>query len=223
MKDLIVYKANVLIEASYKLTLQEQRILLICIAKLNPQEIKINKIFQITSQEFLNAFPNMGEKHAEERLQEAIDKLAERWIHISTKEEKRKIRWIQEEAKYFDKKGKVEIVFSDSIMPYLTQLKGQFTSIIIRNIASLKSNYSIRIYEILMQFKLIGSRTITIQKLRSMLEVEDKYATFKALNQWIIKPSLKELNDKSNLIITLKTIKEGRNVKALKFNFKEKV
>lgn len=221
MSNLVVYKANALIEASYKLTLQEQRILLICIAKLNPRDTNINKTFQITSQEFLNAFPNVGKKHAEERLQEAVDKLSERWIHVSKDDEKRRIRWIQEEAKYFNGEGKVEIVFSDSIMPYLTQLKGQFTSIILKNISSLKSNYSIRIYELLMQFKIIGSRTITVAKLRSILEVEEKYKTFKSFNQWIIQPSLKELNEKSNLTITIQTIKLGRNIKSLQFNFKE--
>lgn len=221
MNNLVVYKANALIEASYKLTLQEQRILLICIAKLNPRDTNLNKIFEITSQEFLNAFPNIGKKHAEERLQEAIDKLAERWIHVYTDNEKRRIRWIQEEAKYFNGEGKVEIVFSDSIMPYLTQLKGQFTSIILKNISSLKSNYSIRIYELLMQFKIIGSRTITITKLRSILEVEDKYKTFKSFNQWVIQPSIKELNKKSNLTISIQTIKTGRNVKSLQFDFKE--
>jgi len=221
VNNLVVYKANALIEASYKLTLQEQRILLICIAKLDPRDENINKTFQITSQEFFNAFPSVGKKHAEERLQEAIDKLAERWIHVYKDNEKRRIRWIQEEAKYFDGKGKVEIIFADSIMPYLTQLKGQFTSIILKNVSSLKSNYSIRMYELLMQFKIVGSRIITVSKLRSILEVENKYQTFKSFNQWVIQPSIKELNQKSNLIVTIKTIKKGRSVESLQFNFKE--
>ncbi|MEX9839390.1 replication initiation protein, partial [Raoultella planticola] len=37
MSNLIAYKSNALIEASYKLTLQEQRLLLMCIGKLKPQ------------------------------------------------------------------------------------------------------------------------------------------------------------------------------------------
>ncbi|WP_141008333.1 replication initiation protein, partial [Shigella sp. FC1967] len=38
MSELIAYKSNALIEASYKLTLQEQRLLLMCIGKLNPRD-----------------------------------------------------------------------------------------------------------------------------------------------------------------------------------------
>ncbi|MCV5854943.1 replication initiation protein, partial [Escherichia coli] len=38
MSDLIAYKSNALIEASYKLTLQEQRFLLVCISRLKSGE-----------------------------------------------------------------------------------------------------------------------------------------------------------------------------------------
>lgn len=38
-------------------------------------------------------------------------------------------------------------------MPYLTQLKGQFTSIAVKNVSALKRTYSIRIYELLMLLK----------------------------------------------------------------------
>ncbi|MBN6469248.1 replication initiation protein, partial [Escherichia coli] len=73
-----------------------------------------------------------------------------------------------------------EIVFADSIMPYLTQLQGQFTKIVIKNVSTLKSVYSIRLYELLMQFKVIGDRLISIIDFRSMLGFDKKkYATFK--------------------------------------------
>lgn len=221
MTDLIAYKSNALIEASYKLTLQEQRVLLMCIGKLNPQDEAPSRIFQLTAEEFYLAFPDMGRKHAEERLQEAIDRLAERWIHINLKGEKREIRWIQEKAKYFDGEGKIEIIFADSIMPYLTQLKGQFTSIAVKNVSALRSTYSIRIYELLMQFKITRDRLITIDDFRNMLGIVSKYKDFKSLNQWIVKPAIKELNEKSDLTVSVDTIKKGRTVVALHFQFKE--
>lgn len=222
MSNLIAYKSNALIEASYKLTLQEQRLLLMCIGKIDPREQEVRKTFQITSNDFYLAFPDMGKSNAERHLKEAIDKLAERWIYIHNNNERRRIRWIQEEAEYFDKEGKIEIVFSDSIMPYLTQLQGQFTKIIIKNVSALKSVYSIRLYELLMQFKAIGDRLISLDDFRSMLGLDDdKYPTFKSLNQWVIKPAVKELNQKSNLSVSVDSIKKGRSVFALHFHFKE--
>jgi len=222
MSELIAYKSNALIEASYKLTLQEQRLLLICIGKINPRDELNQKLFQVTSNDFYLAFPDMGKSNAERHLREAIDKLAERWIYIQNNNERRRIRWIQEEAEYFDGEGKIEIVFSESIMPYLTQLQGQFTKIVIKNVSALKSVYSIRLYELLMQFKVIGDRLINLNDFRSMLGLdEDKYPSFKSLNQWVIKPAVKELNQKSNLSVTVDSVKKGRSVFALHFHFKE--
>lgn len=60
MVDLIAYKSNALVEASYKLTLQEQRFLLLCISRLQsgvdapPPELQ--KTMTITAVEFLIHF-----------------------------------------------------------------------------------------------------------------------------------------------------------------------
>jgi len=221
LSKLIAYKSNALIEASYRLSLQEQRVLLMCIGKLNPQDENPEKTFQLTADEFYLAFPDMNRSHAERRLQEAIDRLAERWIHINWKDSKEEIRWIQRKAKYFEGEGKIEISFSDYIMPYLTQLKGQFTSIAVKNISALKSTYSIRIYELLMQFKKTGDRLISLEDFRSMLSLENKYSAFKRLNDSLLKPSLEELNNKSDLIVSVDLVKKGREVVALHFHFKE--
>ncbi|MBN4881771.1 replication initiation protein, partial [Providencia stuartii] len=80
----------------------------------------------------------------------------------------------------------------------LTQLQGQFTKIVIKNVSTLKSVYSIRLYELLIQFKVIGDRLISIDDFRSMLGLDEKkYATVKSLNQCVIKPAIKELNQKA--------------------------
>ena len=50
---------------------------------------------------------------------------------------------------------------------------------------------------------------------------EDKYQQFKDLNKMIIKPAIAELNEKSDLVVTVETIKKGRTVVALHFRFKE--
>ncbi|MBE8588832.1 replication initiation protein, partial [Xenorhabdus griffiniae] len=100
-------------------------------------------------------------------------------------------------------------------MPHLTQLKGQFATIIVKNVSALKSAYSIRIYELLMQFKKTGDRIINLKDFRSMLGIEDKYLQFKDLNKLLLKPSIKELNQKSNLLVSVDTVKDGRNVVAL--------
>ena len=225
MSDLIAYKSNALIEASYKLTLQEQRFLLVCISRLKSGEDSPSpdeqKTMTITAAEFHDAFPDMGRQHAEARLKEAIDRLWDRSVIIKNEEKREEFRWVQYRAQYFKGEAKVDITFSDAIMPYLTQLKGQFTRVVVKNVSSLSSTYSIRIYELLQQFRCTGDRTIAIDDFRTMLAVEDKYQQFKDLNKMIIKPAIAELNEKSDLVVTVETIKKGRTVVALHFRFKE--
>lgn len=106
-------------------------------------------------------------------------------------------------------------------MPYLTQLKGQFTRVVVKNVSSLTSTYSIRIYELLQQFRSTGDRTIALDDFRSILGISDKYPLFKDLNKFLLKPAITELNEKSNLVVTVEPIKKSRSVVALRFRFKE--
>lgn len=219
MNEIIAYKSNALIEASYKLTLQEQRLLLVCIGKLNPLQKNPNKTFQITAQEFFNSFPDMGKENSECDLYSAVEKLWDRSIVIKRDDIREEFRWIQYKAQYLKGEGKAKITFSDAIIPYLSQLSGQFTKIIVKNVSKLSSSYSIRIYELLQQFKTTGNRTISLNHFRSILDIQDKYKTFKSLNQLLLKPSIKELNEKSDIIVKVTTIKKGRQVISLNFSF----
>lgn len=225
MSDLVAYKSNALIEASYKLTLQEQRFLLVCISRIKsgidapPPEMQ--KTMTITAAELYDAFPEMGRQHAEAKLKEAIDRLWDRSVIIRDEKKREEFRWVQYRAQYLKGEAKVKITFSDAIMPYLTQLKGQFTRVVVKNVSSLSSTYSIRIYELLQQFRTTGDRTIALDDFRSMLNLDDKYADFKILNRDLIKPAIAELNEKSDLAVTFETIKQGRKVTALRFRFRD--
>ena len=137
---LIAYKSNALVEASYKLTLQEQRFLLLCISRLNSgtdvASPELQKTMTITAAEYFDSFPDMGRKNAEVQLQEAIDRLWDRSIILKDDEKREEFRWIQYRAQYARGEGKAQITFSDAVMPYLTQLKGQFTRVVIKNISN---------------------------------------------------------------------------------------
>ncbi|WP_454770856.1 RepB family plasmid replication initiator protein [Escherichia coli] len=116
---------------------------------------------------------------------------------------------MQYQAQYFKGEAKVDITFSDAIITYLTQLKGQFTRVVVKNVSSLSSTYSIRILSCSSSSTFFSDRTIAIDDFRTMLAVEDKYQQFKDLNKMIIKPAIAELNEKSDLVVTVETIKRG--------------
>jgi plasmid replication initiation protein len=84
-----------------------------------------------------------------------------------------------------------------------------------------QSAHSIRLYELLMKFNSTGERVIYLDDFKSALGISSKYPHFRDLNKWVIKPALTELNKQSDLIIKYETIKKGRSVAALSFEFKQ--
>jgi len=130
--------------------------------------------------------------------------------------------WIDAKARYGD--GGAEIHFSSHIIPYLTKLRegGNFTIYQLENIGGLKSAYSIRMYELLVQYKTLGSRDIPLSELRKMLCLGDKYKTMSNLKTWVIDLSIKEINEHTNIQVSYKNIKRGRAITGFSFTIKTK-
>lgn len=221
MNNLTVYKSNVLIEARYKLPLQAQKLVLACIAKLDsrPESGPIPKEITITAKEYgdLMAIENNSRRD----LYSAADTLFKSSITLRDETDEIELYWVQKKVKKHKGEGSVTLTWSDDIVKYLSQLENKFTRYKLRNIAKLQSTHSIRIYELLSRFSKTSVRVINLQDFKASLGIEDKYPEFKILNRAVIKPSVEELNQRSDLVITYETIKQGRNVVALAFDFKQ--
>lgn len=221
-KTLTVTKHNHLIEASYKLTLEEQRLILACIARINPTDNDIPSSITITADEYAQLF-GLKLKNAYHQLREATDNLYERDIKI--KDAKCRIRkrrrWVQA-ADYNDSQGSITLSFSDYVKPYLGQLNGLFCSYQLKNVCSLKSIHSIRLYELLNQWRNTGKRYVRIDDFKEMLQIVDKYERYSDLRKWVIEPAIKELSHKTDFTVKFQPEKQGRRVVTLIFVFKEK-
>jgi plasmid replication initiation protein len=101
-------------------------------------------------------------------------------------------------------------------------LHKQFSSYRLKQIAGLKSVYSIRLLEFLTQFKSTGKLAIELRKFKDRLEIKNEYKRFYNLKMRVIEPAVKELMEKSNLIINWKPIKTGKRITQLEFIFSEK-
>ena len=217
--NLTVTKSNHLIEASYKLTLNEQRLILACIAQLDSRKPMPNSKLTVRAIDFAETY-GVPEHKAYEYLEEATTKLFERDIKTYDGRSRTRFRWV-DWVKYHDGEGYVSLSFTRWVAPYLTLLHKQFTSYRLVQIASLRSVYAIRLYELLMQFKETGKREISLQKFKDRLELSDKYNRFSNLKARVIESAVKELEVKSNLLIEWEPIRKGRTVIALSFVFQE--
>jgi plasmid replication initiation protein len=218
--DFVVTKSNALIQASYKLSLNEQRLVLACVAQLDGRKpLPKDNLFTLSVADFADTY-SLPIDQAYEALKEASNSLYERDIKVFDGKVKERFRWIYH-VKYHDGEGKVSIGFSPTISPYLTMLNKQFTSYQIKRVAALNSAYSIRLFELLSQYKNTGLFVVKLADFKAWLEIEEKYPRFFDLCRRILDPAVKELQEESNLAIKWCAIRKGRSVERLEFTFQE--
>jgi plasmid replication initiation protein len=222
MSNVLITKSNYLVEAGYKLSLNEQRLILSAISKLDARkQIPESNDFEITANDFSKTF-NLPIKQAYEVLEDASNRLYERDIKTfdRTENSRTRFRWV-DCVKYWDGEAKVTLSFSSRIIPYLTLLHKQFTTYELNQISQLKTAYAIRLYELLVQFLKTEERYLSLKRLRELLELENLYPRFFDIKKRIIEPSIKNINESTNLIVEWDVVKKGRVITGLMFVFQK--
>jgi plasmid replication initiation protein len=220
-KNLIV-KSNVLIEAKYRLTATEQKIVFLVINLIdrNDEDFKTYSL-QISQ---LIKFIDTKSNNQYSQVKEITRNLMKKVFTITdiVLNEDTQISWFSS-VKYKNGKGIVEFKFDPSLKPYLIQLKDCFTQIDISNVMQLKSAYSLRMYELLLQYKGIKNRTFNVDELRLMLGIEkNEYPNFNDFKRKVILQAQKELKMKTDISFEFEEIKTGRKITTLKFIIDQK-
>lgn len=215
-------KSNNLIDAGFfkKLNSVEMRIVNLAISHLNPlRPIDQNRRFEFSVQEFLTFNTGLTNKnHAYESIQTAVKNLGKTWVPIQATDgyDVTEISLLTERS-YSKGKGRFMIEFNPKAMPYLVEIKNNYTSILLETFGMLKSEYSLKLYEILSRWAYKGSVQISVVTLKSLLDVSDNYERWNNFNQRVLAPALKEISTKTNLLVSLKTHRTGRAITDLEF------
>jgi hypothetical protein len=91
----------------------------------------------------------------------------------------------------------------------------------LKNIISLKSQYSVRLYPKLKDRPF--GWTISVAELREMLgATAASYDVFKDFNKHVLQKAIKEINDVTDITVTTENIRKGRSVESIKFKVFEK-
>jgi plasmid replication initiation protein len=157
-------------------------------------------------------------------LKKATEKLYERSVVIDDPEpdnpsiSQRKTRWISS-IDYLPGEGKLVLSFSRGMIPYLSQLSKEFTQYKLKHVARFESVYSIRLYELLVQWNTVGEREIEVEWLKRQFQVADKYDRVVDLKKRVIDPAVDEINKHSNFWVKYDQRKSGRTITHFKFYF----
>lgn len=224
---LVVVKSNKVIEAGYRLTLNEQRLVLACIAQIKKgKAVSVSDKFRVSATEFANIF-NVPVKEVYRELQQVAERLYERSITILNPDPEdpdatyMKTRWISS-IKYVPGKGELVLRFSQDIIPFISLLEGSFKPYLLESVAGMSSIYGIRFYELMMQWECKGEREIALDDLKRMLELEGQYAAIKDFKARVLEPAMRDINEHSDLQASYTQRKSGRVVTHLIFTFKPK-
>ena len=221
----LVVKDNSLIDASFNLSLVEQRIMLMAIVEARElPKLTFDTPVKVSVKSYIDQF-KVASSTAYESLQDAVDTLFERQFsyYDPVMGERFKERWIYK-ASYIDDKGHVVMFFTPTVISMISRLYKNFTQYLIDEVSDFKSKYSVRLYELLIKYKELGSsKKYTIDDLRSLLGVENtEYKTMSLFKVNVLDKAVKEINAKTDIQIKYDQFKEGRAISHILFKLDKK-
>ena len=226
-KNDLVVKDNALINASYYLSLTEQRLILLAIIQARAEKkMTSSNEFKVQVSSYINAF-GVERSTAYEALQKAVDTLINRRFSyyriVNDQQEKVTTNWVQSVA-YATNESYIKIKFTDDVMPLITQLEKHFTSYQLEQVKDLSSIYAIRLYELMMQWRSSGkTQQIPIDELRYKLGIEpDQYKQMVNFKTKVLDFAIDQINEHTDIKASYEQHKEGRSITGFTFTFKEK-
>lgn len=211
-----ITKSNTLINSSYDLSLEEQRIILTLASMVQPEDEDFKPyIFKI--HEFM-ALLNIKNKNKYVEIPKITKNLMQKVFELKQGNKILQLAWLSS-AEYEKGSGVVELEFSPKLKPFMLGLKEFYTTYKLENVLELKSKYSIRMYEILKSNQFKKSFEINLEDLKYILKA-DKYKTYQHFSERVIMQSQKELSKKTDISFEFEKIPTGRKVTSIKFTIK---
>jgi plasmid replication initiation protein len=226
-KDLVV-KTNRLNQAFQTLSLAELHIVQLAIvdARETGTGLSTDTPLRIDAKRYAEVF-DTTRQNAYQRMKEAEDTLFNRRFSFYDEEGMLvKSRWISQ-VRYLDDQGAIEVVFTPAVVQGISRIDGVkefFTQYLLSQTAHLKSVYSARLYELLIQWRSTGKvPTVDLMTFREQLGVGvNEYQRMHHFKVRVLDLAVNEINEKTDINVQYDQHKEGRLIKGFSFTFKHK-
>ena len=211
--------ANDIVKGKQDMTLQEARIIRLVITQIAKED---NDLRTYTCNiKDLADFLKIDDSNLYREIKNICGSLAQRVVWVGTGNPRTPwevFPWLQL-AKY-DGNGKLTLMLSERMKPYVIDLNRYFTQYRLENILEMNSFYSIRLYELLKcdDFKKEEYREYSIEFLRQFFDCEKKYKLFADFKRRVLEAAIKEINLKSDIEIReVEYKKDSRKVSKVRF------
>ena len=224
----LVVKSNRLNTAIQNLSLSEIRLIQLAIIDSREQNkgLSANVPLRIDASRYVDAF-GTSKQTAYEILLEAETNLFERrFSFLDERENKVKSRWISQ-VTYLEGEGSIEIIFTPAVVNEITRIDGVeqfFTKYTLEQTAPLGSVYSVRLYELLIQWREAKKTPLfNLDTFRGQLGLElEEYKRMSDFKRRVLDMAIKEINDKTDLNVSYEQEKRGKEIIGFKFKVLEK-
>ena len=233
-KEVMVYQANPLVEARRDFSLIEARIFYLGLRDVVPRLTEKLKIWGrekassdfpttvLSTKELVQMF---GSHQYYSTLKGISKDLARKVVEIKEDvedgEEGYSLCPVFHKLTYSKSKGLI-LKFSPEMIPFLLDLANRpFTKLPFEQVIALHSPYSIRLFELLLQYQNTKTheRKLAVEELRYCLGVpDDTYSTMDNFKRRVLESSIRDINENTKFKVEYENVKEGRKIVA--FNFK---
>lgn len=212
-----------------------------CIDTENPPK---DNIVYLSKAELYSYF-DVSDTNKHTRFKEAITRMQEQaFFDIKQEEENGDITFMSivpiPFVQWKNNDDSVQIEFNKRIMPYLINMKNNFTQYALSDIMDLNSKYAIIIYKWLCMFynqfehyEFKNSRTqkqldeyrnpkIKMRELRVMTDTVKDYARFGNFQTYVLETAIKEINAQTHFNVTYEKIKVGKSIDSIQFHVTKK-
>ena len=225
-KHLVVMQ-NKILQAFQQMTLDEKRLIVLASAVARCIDATEKDAIQITAEEFAQA-TGIQTNSAYKQLEQASQTMMKRQFSYKNERGKRvNVQWIIRSI-YED--GAISLCFTDEVLFMLKVFNAEnpFTKYKKQDVLQLKRDYSIDLYHIFKKRQGESYRedrntfVITLDELKAELGLSKAYDRISNLKSRVIKPSIAEINKKTDVIVSYSDTKKGRTINGFKFAVKQK-
>lgn len=221
-REFNVRKSNALIQKSrFELSLQEQKVILSLIQMIKPNDEEL-KLYDFKIKDFCELCgidKEAGKNY--KNIRDTLKKLSDKSYWITLEDGRTTlVRWI--ERPFIDEKGgNIHIKLDILMKPFLLQIKKNFTQYSLYYVLAMKSQYSIRIYELLKSYLNLRSYESDINELKKMLQCQH-YGKISDFKSRVLDQAMREINQFTDLNVSYELIKDGRMFSKIIFKIERK-
>lgn len=232
-----IYKSNNLVESSYSLSLNAQRLIYMGAKKLKPIFIKSDiKPSQLNSFLATKTFGDLKIYVTEFKNEFNIkgNYLYDTFVDVAKELWNSKIQYMSNDGKIIEKRWVItceydpkncciSLTFHPDLILDLLVFKNKYNKIQHNATKALKNSDQIRTYELLKRYVKRGVRRFELEDYRYKLAYDDDiYPEYSKLKQRKIKPTIKAINENTDIeIYDFKEIRYGRKVGAIEFYIRD--